>query len=100
MAYTFSFKTSSFDQESKIHWGEAAGLVAAFKKAPKQYHYLRIEQEKRYKKRKSVIVAGGTRWGTQVRMLGSLEKSKEALREFAFRHDVDIKFKDKLIQHM
>jgi Protein of unknown function (DUF 659) len=83
----------------KIHWDEASGLVAAFKKAPKQYHYLQIEQERRYKKRRSVIVAGGTRWGTQVGMLQSLERTKEALREFAFRHDVDIKFKDKVIQH-
>lgn len=33
-------------------------------------------------------------------MLRSLEKSKEALREFAFQHDVNIKFKDKLVQHM
>jgi hypothetical protein len=83
----------------KPYWDEATGLVAVFKKAPKQYYYLRTEQEKQYKKRKSVIVAGGTRWGTQVGMLRLLEKTKEALREFAFRHDVDIKFKDKLVQH-
>ena len=46
-----------------------------------------------------MIVAGSTRWGTQVGMLQSLKRTKEALREFVFRHDVDIKFKDKVIQH-
>lgn len=60
----------------KIHQDKASSLVAAFKKAPKQYHYLRIEQEKQYKERKSVIVAGHTRQGIQVGMLKSLKKSK------------------------
>jgi hypothetical protein len=81
----------------KMFWNEATDVIAAFKKAPKQYHHLRLEQEKRYKTRKNVIVAGKTRWGTQVGALQSLENTKEALREFAFRRDVDIKHKDKII---
>jgi hypothetical protein len=77
-------------------WQIAANIVTAFKNASKQYAYLRVEQEKEYGKRKPMIVTCNTRWGTQYGMVKSLNDSKEALRTFAIRDEVQFPYKSQL----
>ena len=83
----------------KKTWQLAANIVTGFKAASKQYAYLRVEQEKEYGKRKPMIVTCDTRWGTQYGMVKSLNNSKEALRMFAIRDEVQFPYKNQLQVH-
>jgi hypothetical protein len=80
-------------------WQIAANIVAGFKNASKQYAFLRVEQQKEYGKRKPMIATCNTRWGTQCGMVKSLNDSKEALRRFAIRDDIQFPYKDQLQLH-
>jgi hypothetical protein len=74
-------------------WKKASLLVNALRNAPKQYAYLRIQQEQIYGEMKALIAAGFTRWGTQYRLVKSVDDSKQALRQLAINDDPEIEFK-------
>jgi Protein of unknown function (DUF 659) len=50
-------------------WKKASLLVNFLRNAPKQYAYLRLQQEQIYGEMKALIAAGFTRWGTQYRLV-------------------------------
>jgi hypothetical protein len=84
----------------KKYWTLASTVVNTIRNSGKQHSYLYQEQEKVYKGSRKVLVASViTRWGTQYNLLKSLDNSKEALRSFAFRDDVDFSLKPVLLQH-
>jgi hypothetical protein len=80
-------------------WLTAANIVTGFKTASKQYAYLRVEQQKEYRKRKPMIVSCDTRWGSQYGIVKSLNDSKDALRSFAIRDEVQFQYKSQLQVH-
>jgi len=84
----------------KEYWNLASTVVNALRNSSKQHSYLYQEQEKAYNGKRKVLVASViTRWGTQYNLLKSLDDSKEALRSFAFRDDVDSISQSILLQH-
>jgi hypothetical protein len=71
-------------------WKEALAIVTNIRNASKQLAYLWEEQEKLYKGKRKVLIASViTRWGTQYNLVKSLDNTKEALRSFAYRNDVE-----------
>lgn len=72
---------------------KATLLVNTLQNAVKQYVYLRLQQELIYGEMKALIAAGFTRWGTQHRLVKSVNDSKQALRQLALIDDPDFEFK-------
>jgi hypothetical protein len=67
--------------------GRANLLVSHFRSAHKQLALLRHYQRECYNKTMAFTLAAETRWGTQVYLLNSISRSRDALR--AFRRDRD-----------
>lgn len=68
-------------------WQKASTIVNTLRNAPKQYQFLQREQELAYRKRKALIAAGFTRWGTQHRLAKAVKDSRQALVQLALRDD-------------
>jgi hypothetical protein len=77
-------------------WGIATAVVNRLRNSRKQYAFLKEEQRKLYGKEKALLGTVITRWGLQVAMLESIMNTKEALREFIDRSDVEFQQKTNL----
>ena len=62
---------------------QAQNLAKAFRKAHLQYARLRENQLHFYGNHQSLILSVITRWGTQLRLIQSILKSKDALKRYA-----------------
>jgi hypothetical protein len=58
-------------------------IVTYFNEATKQYAILQDQQIKEYGTHKALILAGITRWGTQLNMMKRLLNTRQALRAYA-----------------
>lgn len=80
---------------SELNWfsttlKRAQQIAIFFHKAEKQLAILREEQIKQNGRTYALTLSVITRWGTQYRLLHSLSRSKEALRHYSVRNDLDI----------
>jgi hypothetical protein len=71
----------------------ALQIVDGSRNGSKQLSLLWIEQERVYKKQKVLQSSTTIRWGSQYNMAKSLDDSKEALRNFAYRDGVEFSSK-------
>lgn len=71
-------KITSFKE---VH-NNAQTVVRAFKTAHLQYARLRELQVQLYGKKQALCLSVITRWGTQIRLLASLIKNKDAIRRY------------------
>jgi hypothetical protein len=62
---------------------KAQMIVRAFLKSPLQYSRLREYQLQFYGQHQALILSVITRWGTQFRLISSVLKNKDALRQYA-----------------
>jgi hypothetical protein len=87
-------------QRSQIEkvFREALSIVNKFRNTGKQLSLLGVEQERVYKKKKTLQTSTDIRWGSQYNMLKSVNDSREALRNFAYRDDIDNSYKYLLLE--
>jgi len=74
-------------------------IANGLRNAAKQYAYLQAGQIKVYGHKKTIILPGETRWGTQYQMTASLENSRQALRQFAVHPEVNVNYTINLLYH-
>lgn len=80
---------------SELNWfcttfKRAQQIATFFHKAEKQLEILREEQVKQDGRTYALTLSVITRWGTQYRLLLSLARSREALRHYSVRSDLDL----------
>lgn len=75
----------------------ATNVVSFFRSSPKQYAILRSHQLKSYGKLHPLIAAVITRWGSQYRMLLSLQRTKGAIIDWAMEASESVKFRGSLL---
>src|SRR5437762_6030356 len=73
----------------KVLLDKAQSIVTAFKNSPLQYAHLREYQIAIYNRKLALCLSIITCWGTQYRLIDSVRKNKDALKEYMFRHEAE-----------
>ena len=68
----------------------ASAITSAFKRAPLQYEILREKQLLYYNKHQALLASVITQWGSQVAMINSVLRNKQALKDYVVDERVNM----------